>query len=75
METPKALKNLLIEFNKNKNIAAIINGNGEVTDGIDEIIDSFTEYYSNLFGKEAQKPDEIEMQKRITKHFSKTNNK
>ena len=54
---PKALKNLLTDFNKNKNISAIINGNGEVTEDIDEIIDSFREYYSNLYEKEAQKPD------------------
>ena len=72
---PKALKNLLKDFNKNKSISAIINSNGEVTEDIDEIIDSFTEYYSNLYGKEAQKSDKIEMQNKIIKHFSKTNNK
>ena len=54
---PKALKNLLTDFNKNKNISAIMNGNGEVTQDIDEIIDLFREYYSNLYEKEAQKPD------------------
>ena len=45
---PKALKNLLTDVNKNKNISAIINGNGGVTEEIDEILDSFTKYYSNL---------------------------
>ena len=72
---PKALKNLLKDFNKNKSVTAIRNGTGETTEDIDEIVDSFTEYYSNLYGKAAQKPDKIEMQNRIIKHFSKTNNR
>ena len=72
---PKALKNLLTDFNKNKNIAAIINGNSDVTEDFDKKIDSFTEYYVNLYGKEAQKLDKIKMPNRIIKHFSKTNNK
>ena len=71
---PKALKNILTDFKKNKNISAIINSNGEVIEDIDEILDSFTKYYSDLYGNAAQNPDKIEMQNTIIKHFSKTNN-
>ena len=57
------------DFNKNKKIAAIINGNGDVTEDIDEKSDSFTEYYGNLYVKEAPKPDNTKMHNRIIKHF------
>ena len=48
METQKLSKKILINFNRNKKVFAIINFNGEVTDGIDKILDSFTQYYGNL---------------------------
>ena len=74
METQKLSKIFLTDFNKNNNISAIINGNGKVTEDIDEILDSFAKINSKLYGKEAQKPGKIEMQNRIIKQFSKTNN-
>ena len=60
METQKLPKIFLTDLNKS--IFAIINGNGKVTEDIDEILDSFAKTNINLNGKEAQKPCKIGMQ-------------